>query len=123
AELTPRQGGRVALGEDLELGAVDHDRVALDLDLAREAPEDRVVLEEVGHRPRVDEVVDGDELEVGSRRVCRAEDVAPDAPEPVDADLHCHEVTASLIRKLSSRSKGTGVQLVCPGNFLNRIRR
>ncbi len=60
------------------------------LDLAGEAAEDRVVLEQVGERLRIGQVVDGDELEVGPSRMCRAEDVAPDPPETVDADLHCH---------------------------------
>ena len=64
----------------------------LELDLGREAAEDRVVLEQVGERARVGEVVDGDELDVRSRRVRGAEDVAPDASETVDADLHSHEV-------------------------------
>jgi hypothetical protein len=39
---------------------------------------------------RIGEVVDGDELQIGSRRLRRAEDVAADPPETVDADLHCH---------------------------------
>ena len=46
----------------------------------------------------VDEVVDRDELDVRSGRVRRAEDVAPDAPETVDADLHSHDAIASWIR-------------------------
>ena len=91
---TPRspQGSAagIALGEHLERRAVDRDRLAVDLDLAREAAEDRVVLEQVGERLRVGEVVDGDELEVGAGRVGGAEDVAADAPEAVDADLHSH---------------------------------
>ena len=92
AELAPGQGGRVALGEDLELLAVGDDRVAVDLDPAGVAAEDRVVLEQVGHRRRVDQVVDGDEVDVRVRLLGGAEDVAPDTAETVDADLHSHEL-------------------------------
>ena len=90
AEVAPGQVGRVALGEDLDLLAVDGDRAVGRLDLAREAAEDRVVLEQVGERLGVGEVVDRDEVEVGARLVGGAEEVAPDPPEPVDADLDCH---------------------------------
>jgi hypothetical protein len=90
AEVTPGQGGRIALGQHLQLLAADGQRTLADLDGLREAPEDRVVLEQVAHGRGVDQVVDGDELDVGSRRVRRAEDVAPDPPETVDPDLHCH---------------------------------
>ena len=37
AEVAPGQGGRIALGEDLDLLAVDDDRRRRRLDLAREA--------------------------------------------------------------------------------------
>ena len=52
AEVAPGQVGRIALGEHLDLGAVDGDRAVAGLDLAREAAEDRVVLEQVGERRR-----------------------------------------------------------------------
>jgi hypothetical protein len=105
--ITPRQGGRIALGEDLDLGPVDRERGLADLDLAGEAAHYRVVLEQVGHRLGVDEVVHRDELQVGPRRVRRAEDVAPDAPETVDPDLHSHEASTSLFI-WTSRSYGFG---------------
>ena len=80
----------VALGEHLQLLSVDRQRALDGLDLAGEAPEDRVVPEEVAHRRGVDQVVDGDEVDVRAGGVRRAEDVAPDPPETVDPDLHCH---------------------------------
>jgi hypothetical protein len=91
AEVAPGQSGRIALGEDLDLVAAGDDRVAVDLDPAGVAAEDRVVLEQVGHRGRVDEVVDRDEVDVRARLLGGPEDVAPDAAETVDADLHSHE--------------------------------
>jgi hypothetical protein len=43
-------------------------------------------------RHRVDrpEVVDSDEVDVGPHRLRRPEEVAADAPEPVDAHTYCH---------------------------------
>ena len=46
-------------------------------------------LQEVGHRLRVAEVVQRDDLEVGPERVLRAEEVPPDAAESVDARREC----------------------------------
>ena len=51
----------------------------------------RVVAEEVREDVRRREVVDGDEVEVAASVEVRAHEVAPDPPEPVDANLECHE--------------------------------
>jgi hypothetical protein len=54
----------------------------------------------VRERLRVRDVVDGDEinLPVSERG---AQDIAPDAPETVDADFHCHVNPASSPSLLS----------------------
>ena len=67
AEVAPRQVGRIALLEDLDLLAVDRDRAAALGDLAGEPPEDRVVLQEVGEGRVVGDVVDRDDVEVRVR--------------------------------------------------------
>ena len=90
AEVAPRQRRRVALAEDLDLVAVDDERVAEHRYLARERAEDGVVLEQVAQRGGAREVVDGDDLDVRARLVRRAEDVAADAAEAVDADAYSH---------------------------------
>jgi hypothetical protein len=90
AEVAPGQRRRIALGEHLQRSAVDRDRVPVDADLAGEAADARVVLEQVGEGLRIGEVVDGDELQIGPSRMCRAKDVAANPPETVNADLHCH---------------------------------
>ena len=90
ADGAPVQGARVALGEDLHLVAVDDDAVLGRDDLALVGPEDRVVLEQVGERLRIGEVVDGDDVDVGARGLRGADDVAADAAEAVDADAYGH---------------------------------
>ncbi len=77
----------IALLEDLDLLAVDGDGTAALDDLAREPAEDRVVLQEVGERRVVGDVVDRDDVELRVGLMRRTEEVAPDAPEAVDADL------------------------------------
>ena len=89
-DVAPRQLRGVLLGEDLELVAVDDQPVLADLDLALVGAEDGVVPEQVGEHLVVDQVVDPDEVDFGARRFRGAEQVAADAPEAVDADLHCH---------------------------------
>ena len=53
-------------------------------------PEHRVVLEEVGERLGIGQVVDGDPVDVGARRLRGADDVAADTAEAVDADAYGH---------------------------------
>jgi len=78
------------LGERLDRRAVDDDVVVVVLDGRVEAARDRVVLQQVGERLVVGEVVHCDDLEVGALGESGAEVVAADAAEAVDADLYGH---------------------------------
>src|SRR4030067_280621 len=86
----PRQLGRVAHGEDLQEVTVHRDAVLGYADLGVEHPEDRVVLEQMSQGPRVRDVVHRHEVPVLALLLGGPEEVAADAPEPVDADLHAH---------------------------------
>ena len=70
--------------------AVDDDRVVGVADLARVGAVGRVVLEQQGVGRDVDEVVDGDHLDVGGALDERLEGLAADAAEAVDADANGH---------------------------------
>ena len=89
-ELTPRQLCRIALGEHLERLAVEVDLVADRLDVAGKRPKHRVVLEQVGERVGVGDVVDGHEVDIELPLPGRPEEVPADATEAVDADLDGH---------------------------------
>ena len=97
AEVGPRQVGRVALGEDLDLLAVDHEAVVVAFDRARIAAVGRVVAQQVRERGVVGDVVDGDPLDVGLRGLAGAEDVAADAAEAVDPDAYGHALGPSSL--------------------------
>jgi hypothetical protein len=84
----PVELGGVALGEDLDLLAVDGNAVGAVGDLVREVAEDGVVLEKVGEGGGGGEVVYGYEFDVWVAD-CAAEDVASDAAEAVNAYLYC----------------------------------
>ena len=90
AELAPRQVRGVALRERLDRLAVDDDVVVVVVDGRVETARDRVVLQQVGERLVVGEVVHRDDLEVGALGEGGAEVVAADAAEAVDADLYGH---------------------------------
>ena len=64
AQVAPRQRGRIPLLEDLDLAAVDDQRVVGVVDGARVGAVGRVVLEEKRVQRRVDEVVDCHDLDV-----------------------------------------------------------
>ena len=86
AEVLPRQGARAAaLSETDDRSAVDRDAVVDDLDLVRKAAQHAVVLQQVRDRRGVTEVVVGDDLDVVAAGERRAEVVAPDPAEAVDA--------------------------------------
>ena len=90
AEVAPRQRRRVLLLEDLDLAAVDDQRVVGVVDRARVGAVGRVVLEQQRVHRGVDEVVDRDDLDVRGPLDERLERLAADPPEAVDADAHCH---------------------------------
>ena len=67
AEVAPRQGRGILLGEDLDLAAIDDDRAVARLDLTVVGAVGRVVLEEQGVHLGIDEVVDRDDFDVRAR--------------------------------------------------------
>ena len=67
----------------------DRDAVALGRDVGLQVAEDRVVLEQVGERLGVGQVVDGDDVDAAVVHG-GAHDVAADAAEPVDPDFDGH---------------------------------
>ena len=89
AEVRPRQRGRITLGQHLERSPVDADPVALLLDTFEPAVR-RVVTKQVRENVWRREIVDRDDVEVAAAIEVRAHEVAPDPPEPVDANLECH---------------------------------
>ena len=67
---------------------VHHDIAVLDVHLPREGPVVGIVLQEMGVGLGVDEVVNGRHLQGGGMVLIDSpKDLAPDAPEPVDAIL------------------------------------
>ena len=87
AGVLPGNVARVALREDGDGAAVDHELPVLGLDSAIEAAVDRVVLEQVRHVLEVHErIIDGNNLNAGVRGGGAAHE-APDAAEAVDSDL------------------------------------
>ncbi len=86
AELGPRQGLGVALGEHLDPVAGDDQLVPLDGDRVAEAAERAVEAEQVGERVDGGEVVDRDHLQLAAALHQGAQAVAADAAEPVDGD-------------------------------------
>ena len=105
AEVGPRQLGGIRLREHLDLAAVDADGAVRRLD-ARQRAVDRVVLEQVGQRPGVRDVVHGDDLDVGAGLVRGAEDVAADAAEAVDPDAYWHGLEPFVLAVVVRRARG-----------------
>ena len=70
--------------------AVNGDGVIVVADLTGETTHDRVVLQEVGQRLGVGEVVDSDHLEVGALLSKGAEEVTANAAKTVDTNLDGH---------------------------------
>ena len=100
AEVLPRELRRIAHREHLELVAVDRNRVALGFHLRVQVAEHGVVLQQMGERGGVCEIVDRHEVDVPVTER-GAHDVAADSPESVDAYFHCHRTSASDRPQLS----------------------
>ena len=89
------QLGRIALGGDRDLLAVDHDGVLGRLDGPVEDAVHRVVLEQMSKGRRLVDVVDVDDVELGAALDGRTQDVAADAPEAVDRETS-HETSRGV---------------------------
>ena len=89
-DFAPGQLARIALGVGHDLVAVDRDRLVVEADLTGEAMQDRVVLEQMGEGLVVGQIVDADNLYVGTGGGERPEVVATDPAESVDTNLHRH---------------------------------
>ncbi len=92
AEVAPGQSRGIFLLEDLDLAAVDDQRVFCVIDGPVVGAIGRIVLEQERIHRCVDEVVDRDDLDVRGPLDERLERLAADPPEAVDADSHCHDV-------------------------------
>ena len=91
ADFVPLQVGRIAFLGQADLLAVDDQGVAFDLHVALEAAVHGVVAQHVGQVVRLQQVVDGDDLDVVAEVLHgRAQHVASDAAEAVDANLDRH---------------------------------
>src|SRR5258708_2294793 len=88
-EFLPREFGRVALGDNAEGVAVEHDLIALGLDLMLERAVYRVMLEQMGQRRGVGDVVDRDDLDLFFVQH-RPKGHPADSPETVDSDPDRH---------------------------------
>ena len=90
AHFVPLQVGGVALGGQADLLAVDDHVAAVDGDVAIEAAMHGVVLQHVGQVVGLEQVVDGDDLDVLEVLRDSAEHHAADAAKTVDTDFDCH---------------------------------
>ena len=91
AEILVGQFGRALDRRDLDLAAADADRIAVDGDFVRKASVHAVEAQQMRVGLDGPEVVDRHHLDVRAARFDDgAQDVAPDAPEPVDRYPHRH---------------------------------
>jgi hypothetical protein len=94
AQIAPRQLGGVTFGECLHGLAAHGDLVGGGLHLVRQAAQDAVVLQQVGERGVVGQVVDADDLDVRAGGEHRPEEVAADTAEAVDANPDGHRISS-----------------------------
>ena len=96
AQVAPGQRAGVPLGEGPDALAVDQDLLVGGAHLAVQPTQDRVVLEQVGQRGVVGEVVHRHDLDVGAGVQHGPREVAADAPEAIDANSNGHVRQPSL---------------------------
>ena len=122
AQVAPRQVGRVALAEDLDLLAVDDQRVLGVLDGAVEGAVGGVVLEEQGVQLDRHEVVDGDDLRVGVRSMRALSDWRPMRPKPLMPTRVVMDGTPCFALRSASVAGERAVHLVvCQVDRITRV--
>jgi len=98
-EVAPLQRARVALsrhGDDL---VADAERGPVGGHVGVEAAQDRVELQQVRQGGRVGQVVDADDLDVGTRGANGTEEVAADTAEAVDSHADSHSEYSWVAKK------------------------
>src|SRR4029077_20566503 len=86
AEVFPGQLGGVSVAHELHAAAADDDVVPLHRHGRAKSTQRGVVLQEMGERVRVADVVDGDDIERRFEGVGGTVDVPADAPETIDSN-------------------------------------
>src|SRR6185369_7256877 len=92
ADVLPLQVGRVTLLGQADLLAVDEESAPLDRNLALKAAMDRIVAQHVSEIVRLQQIVDRDDLDVAEVLHGRAQHIAADAAETIDANLDRHSL-------------------------------
>ena len=112
ADVAPLQVGRIALGGQADLLAVDDHGVAVDGDVAVEIAVHRVVLQHVGQVVGIEQVVDADDFDILEILRDGAERHAADTAETVDTNFDCHAVSLStvVVHEAVNRSVPTTAQ-------------
>ena len=90
ANLTPGQIRGVALGEDGDLAAVDHDAVIVALHIGGESAVHSIVFQHVGQIIGGAEVIDAHDLDLRMLQAC-AKDHTANAAKAVNTDLNTHK--------------------------------
>ena len=90
ADLTPGQVRGVALGEDGDLAAVDHDAVVVALHIGGESAVHSIVFQHVGQIIGGAEVIDAHDLDLRMVQAC-AKDHTANAAKAVNTDLNTHK--------------------------------
>src|ERR1700733_14588564 len=95
-KLLPGQREGVGFRQRAHLGAVDDDAFRVSRDLARKPPVDGVVLEQMRKRRGIDQIVDGDHLDVGTLLEGGAKHAPAHAAEAIDRYSYRHQNLVSL---------------------------
>ena len=95
ADRRPVKFGGIFLGEDLDLLAIDADGIGAGGNLVRKVAKDGIVLQQMGERLGISEIVDGDEFQAGI--VQRgAKNIAANATKTVNANFNCHMTSSQI---------------------------
>ena len=105
ADFIPLQVGRVLLGRQANLLAIDDQGVAIDGDVALEIAMHGVVLQHVGQIVGLQQVVDADHFDPGEILGDGAKRHATDAAETVDANFDSHVNNLLVVIKAKQVSK------------------
>ena len=95
-DVAPLQVGRITLGSQADLLAVNNQVVTVNCDITVEVTVDRVVLQHVGQIVRLQQVVDTNHFDILEVFRNSTERHTTDTAKPVDTDFNCH-VFVSLI--------------------------
>ena len=102
---------RITFSEERIANTIDDEIIPSYLDLAGERTKDRIVLQKIGHRVHISDVIDRYDLDL-ARCMCNTEDGSANSPKTIDSYSIDHRTGTSFLHSTNEKYLNIVVEIV-----------